>query len=131
MPRDQLTIMPPYDNTKALMVQFNHIFGELEYDLNFSPATFNENVATRVVQFAFDAPSYEEARAIIQRLTHTGNRSLMNTLSIAPAQNKNQSGLSNINLRDSRARGAQVQLQNIQEGAQTVSGTMTFYELVD
>ena len=25
MPKDQLTVMPPYDNTKALMVQFNHI----------------------------------------------------------------------------------------------------------
>lgn len=128
LPADQLTVMPPYDNTKALMVQFNHIFGELEYDLTFSPATFNDNVATRAVQFTFDAPSYEDARSIIQRLTHTGNRSLMNTLSIAPANTRTENSRGgNINLRTDRA----AQQRNIHEGAQTVSGTITFYELAE
>lgn len=128
MPKDQLTVMPPYDNTKALMVQFNHIFGELEYDLAFSPATFNDNVATRAVQFTFDAPSYEEARIIIERLNRTGNRSLMNTLSIAPAAPKGENNRGgNINLRTDRV----TQQRNIREGVQTVSGTITFYELAE
>lgn len=132
MPKDQLTVMPPYDNTKALMVQFNHIFGELEYDLNFSPATFNENVATRTVQFTFEASSYEEARAIIQRLTHTGNRSLMNTLSIAPSNNATVLNLvSAVGQRASRNRTVATQNRHILDGPQTVSGTMTFYELAD
>lgn len=128
MPKDQLTVMPPYDNTKALMVQFNHIFGELEYDLAFSPATFNENVATRAVQFTFDAPSYEEARIIIERLNRTGNRSLMNTLSIAPSNNGTggDGGIFTIHTRP----GAQQQ-RSIREGVQTVSGTITFYELAE
>lgn len=130
MPEDQLTVMPPYDNTKALMVQLNHILGELEYDLNFSEVKFNENVATRAVQFTFDAPSYEEARAIIQRLTHTGNRSLMNTLTIAPTEDKAQSNKGgNINLRSNRTQGAVDRSQGIRSGPQTVSGTITFYEL--
>lgn len=125
MPKDQLTVMPPYDNAEALMVQLNHILGALEYDLNFSEVEFDENVATRAVQFTFDAPSYEEARSIIQRLTHTGNRSLMNTLTIAPKEG--DGGFSNINL---RARQTQVvQNRGILTGPQTVSGTITFYEL--
>lgn len=122
-PQDQITVMPPYDNTKALMVQFNHIFGELEYDLSFSEVEFHENVATRAVQFTFDAPSYEEARLIVEKLTHTGNRSLMNTLSIAPAEKDGEGG--NINLRSDLV----AKQRNIREGAQTVSGTITFYEL--
>ena len=126
MPADQLTVMPPYDNSKALMVQFNHIFGELEYDLNFSDVVFNDNVATRAVHFTFDAPSYEEARAIIERLTHTGNRSLMNTLTIAPTETQSSRD-GNINLRSNRTQ--QIQNQSILNGPQTVSGTITFYEL--
>lgn len=123
MPKDQLTVMPPYDNTKALMVQLNHIFGELEYDLSFSEVEFNENVATRPVRFTCDAPSYEEARLIVEKLNSTGNRSLMNTLSIAPAEEK---GLgSNINVYVSKAG----KRYSIREGPQTVSGTITFYEL--
>ena len=123
MPQDQLTVMPPYDNTKALMVQFNHIFGELEYDLSFSEVSFNENVATRAVQFRFDAPSYAEARDIVEKLNRTGNRSLMNTLSIIPTEKDGQGD--NINLRSDRA----ARQRHIQEGPQTVSGTITFYEL--
>lgn len=127
MPKDQLTVMPPYDNTKALMVQFNHIFGELEYDLSFSPVAFNENVATRAVQFTFDAPSYEEGRLIVEKLCHTGNRSLMNTLSIAPAEAEVSGKGGNINLRSDY--GKSVKQRNIHEGPQTFSGTITFYEL--
>lgn len=127
-PADQLTVMPPYDNTKALMVQFNHIFGELEYDLSFSQATFNDNVATRAVQFTFDAPSYEEARIIIERLNRTGNRSLMNTLSIAPSNNGTggDGGIFTIHI----GKGGNQQ-RSIREGPQTVSGTITFYELAE
>lgn len=122
-PEDQITVMPPYDNTKALMVEFNHIFGELEYDLTFSDVVFEEGVAIRAVQFRFEAPSYAEARVIIDRLGHTGNRSIMNTLTIAPTDKESQG--SNINSRADVSN----QQRHIQEGSQTVSGTITFYEL--
>lgn len=122
MPQDQITVMPLYDNAESLMVQLNHIFGELEYDLNFSEVSFQDKIATRGVQFTFDAPSYEVARSIIQQLAHTGNRSLMNTLSIAPYTG--DGGWSNINLRDTR----QTTNSDILTGPQTVSGTITFYE---
>lgn len=126
-PADQITVMPPYDNTKALMVEFNHIFGELEYDLSFSDVVFEGGVAIRAVQFSFDAPSYAEARVIIDQLGHTGNRSLMNTLSISPSQSGSLDNMS-----AGKGNGRVVRegdKAHIQEGPQTVSGTMTFYEL--
>lgn len=127
MPQDQITVMPLYDNAERLMVQLNHIFGELEYDLNFSEVVFQEKVAARGVQFTFTAPDYATARSIIQQLSHTGNRSLMNTLNIAPAEETGDGGFSNINLRSSR-RDTQERTENILEGPLTVSGTITFYE---
>lgn len=122
MPQDQITVMPLYDNAERLMVQLNHIFGELEYDLNFSEVAFQEKVAARGVQFTFTAPDYATARNIIQQLSHTGNRSLMNTLNIAPAE-ETESGFSAGN-----RRGAPEKTDNILEGPLTVSGTITFYE---
>lgn len=128
MPKDELTVMPPYDNAEALMVQLNNIFGELEYDLSFSEVVFNESVATRAVQFTFEAPSYEEARVIIDKLTHTGNRSLMNTLSIVPAE-QSRNSRDGIRLRTTATGQAGETGGGIRAGAQTVSGTITFYEL--
>lgn len=122
-PKDQITVMPPYDNTKALMVELNHILGELEYDLAFSDVVFQDNVAIRAVQFTFDAPSYEVARNIINLLGHTGNRSLMNTLTITPSVDVAGTPYGN-----RIGRNAQ-DTSHIQEGPQTVSGTITFYEL--
>lgn len=130
-PEDQITVMPPYDNTKALMVELNHIFGELEYNLSFSDVVFQDNVAIRAVQFSFDAPSYEVARNIIDLLGHTGNRSLMNTLTIAPNENAN-SGPLYVNSNAKNLRGSSGSAQgagHILAGPQTVSGTITFYEL--
>lgn len=131
-PKDQITVMPPYDNTKALMVELNHIFGELEYNLAFSDVVFQEGVAIRAVQFTFDAPSYEVARNIIDRLGHTGNRSLMNTLTIAPNESSASGPLYvNSDTRNLRRTGSvsPQEKAHILSGPQTVSGTITFYEL--
>lgn len=128
-PKDQITVMPPYDNTKALMVELNHIFGELEYNLSFSDVVFEEGVAIRAVQFRFDAPSYEVARNIIDRLGHTGNRSLMNTLTIAPSETGSMTRVDSVVRNIHGAGTGSAQGTHIQEGPQTVSGTITFYEL--
>ena len=127
LPKDQITVMPLYDNAEVLMIQLNHILGELEYNLNFSTVTFADKVATRAVQVTFDAPSYEEARDIIQRLTHTGNRSLMNTLAITPVSiTTGSGGTGNIYLRSGNRQTTKS--NSILSGPQQVTGTITFYE---
>lgn len=130
-PRDQITVMPPYDNIEALTVQLNEIFMGLEPNLQFQePRRENEEerVITRPIQFTFEAPSYEAARDIVRKLTHTGNRSLMDSLSIAPAQTQDRNYdlaahlAGQLDLTEGQGIG-------IQYGPQKVSGTINFYEL--
>ncbi len=118
MPKDQLTVMPPYDNIETLMVQFNAIFMGLEPKLSFPEVRFEEGVATRPIQFEFAAPSYDQARAILTRLTRTGYRSLLDGLSIRPegADSVTRDGFLQIN-------------RSIREGSVLVQGTIYFYEL--
>ncbi len=118
MPKDQLTVMPPYDNIETLMVQFNAIFMGLEPKLSFPAVQFKEGVATRPIQFEFVAPSYDQARAILTRLTRTGYRSLLDGLSIRPegADSVTRDGFLQIN-------------RSIREGNVSVQGTIYFYEL--
>lgn len=108
MPQDEITVMPPYDNLETLMVQLDGIFMGLEPKLSFPEVRFEEGIATRTIQFEFAAPSYDQARAILTRLTRTGNRSLLDGLSITPAD---------------RTGGS------IQQGTVEVQGTIYFYEL--
>ncbi len=117
LPQDQITVMPPYDNIETLMVQFNSIFLGLEPKLSFPEVQFNEGIATRPIQFEFMAPSYDQARAILTRLTRTGYRSLLDGLSITPAD-------ATVTSRDVLLAG-----RNIQQGTVAVRGTIYFYEL--
>lgn len=116
MPKDQITVMPAYDNLETLMVQFDSIFMGLEPKLSFPEVRFEEGVATRPIEFEFDAPSYDQARAILTRLTRTGQRSLLDGLSIQPME------------RESSGRG-QTANGDIKTGPVSVRGTIYFYEL--
>ncbi len=117
LPQDQITVMPPYDNIETLMVQFNSIFLGLEPKLSFPEVRFEEGIATRPIQFDFVAPSYDEARAILTRLTRTGYRSLLDGLSITPADEVVD------------RRGRLQTGRSIQQGTVLVQGTIYFYEL--
>lgn len=119
MPKDQLTVMPPYDNIETLMVQFDSIFLGLEPKLSFPPIKTEEGVATRPIQFEFEAPSYDQARAILTRLTRTGYRSLLDGLAIKPAEA----------IRTGRLGGEILAGGSIQQGPVLVQGTISFYEL--
>ncbi len=119
LPKDEITVMPPYDNLETLMVQFNAIFMDLEPKLSFPEVQFNEGIATRPIQFEVMVPSYDQARAILTRLTRTGYRSLLDGLSITPAT---ETVTSRTRLRVQTG-------QSIQQGTVALRGTIYFYEL--
>lgn len=120
LPADQITVMPPYNNLEALMVQFDSIFMGLEPKLNFPEIRLEEGIITRPIEFEFDAPSYDQARAILTRLTRTGQRSLLDGLSIQPQEVT----VSGRYFFDTVRAG-----WSIQQGAVSVKGTIYFYEL--
>lgn len=121
LPADQITVMPAYNNLEKLMVQFDNIFTGMEPKLSFHDIRISEDgVVTRPIDFEFDAPSYEQARAILTGLTHTGNRALLDGLSIQP---KGVSVTGGHFLDTVRAGGS------IEAGAVSVKGSISFYEL--
>ncbi len=118
LPKDEITVMPPYDNIETLMVQFDSIFLGLEPKLSFPPIKAEKGVATRPIQFEVEVPSYDQARAILTRLTRTGYRSLLDGLAIKP-----------VSERTGRRNGELLAGGNIQQGPVLVHGTIYFYEL--
>ena len=106
LPSEELTVMPAYDNVQALMLDLNHIFAGTRPELSFDPIEITDGVAARTIRFSFSASSYENARFIIEQLTGTGYRCLLDSLDVS-AESK-----------------------NVRSGGLVVSGTITFYELV-
>lgn len=121
LPKDQITVMPPYNNLEGLMVQFDSIFMGLEPKLSFPEVRFEEGIATRPIEFEFDAPGYDQARAILTRLTRTGQRALLDGLSIRPMDTvvTDRSGML-----QNRAVGGDIKTEPV-----SVKGTIYFYEL--
>lgn len=121
LPKDQITVMPPYNNLEALMVQFDSIFMGLEPKLSFPEVRFAEGIATRPIEFEFDAPGYDQARAILTRLTRTGQRALLDGLSIRPMDTvvTDRSGML-----QNRTAGGDIKTESV-----SVKGTIYFYEL--
>lgn len=106
MPEDEITVMPKYDNIKALMREFNVIFDGADPELSFDPVTVEDGVAVRVMRFTFTS-DYKRAKDILEQLTGTGYRCLLDSLSITPEEG------------------------NLETDVLQVSGTITFYEQAD
>lgn len=113
MPEDQLTVMPAYDNFQTLLRHFNTIFEGHEPVLNFDTVKMNGNIAERTVRFTFSAQNWPEAREILTRLTGTGYRCLLDSLSFTPVEQENREDAG-----------------DVQNSPLKVTGSITFYELV-
>ena len=107
MPKDELTVMPEYDNFQTLMNYFNVIFQGTDPSLNFDAVRVDGKIAARTVRFSFTAEGYAQAKRILGQLTGTGYRCLMENVSLVPVDNE----------------------EEVETGALKVSGSITFYEL--
>lgn len=110
------TFMPEYDNFAELNKVIDKIFAdakekfkdekEINRNLSWSSSEDTENGrVTRSLSFSFSCNSYEEAKFIIDSLSHTEWRSLLSNVSISASQD-----------------------MTVLNGAVTVSGTISFYE---
>ena len=84
-PADEITEIAPYDNAKIVMSQLNGILSASEnYNLSFRDPSFTDDgMVRRYVTMNFDCPSYANAKSIIQALTASRWRCLINSISIA------------------------------------------------
>lgn len=105
MPKDEVTILPEYDNIQTLMNMFNVIFAGTQQTLTFDNVRINNNnVAERTMRFSFTARDYDHARQVLANLTGTGYRCLLDSLSFAATDG------------------------NVETGTLRVTGNITFYE---
>ncbi len=106
IPEDELTELPVYDNIQTLMLHLNRIFDGTDPSLSFDAVRIAGNIASRTVRFSFSATDYAHAREVIDDLTGTGFRCLLDSLSFSPSNG------------------------SVETGTLRVFGTITFYELV-
>ncbi len=105
LPDSERTYLPDYDNIGELMLCFNDIFFGVTPELRANSVTIEDGVAERLVSFGFSADSYEDAIAILTKLSHTGFRSQLQNLSVTAIDG------------------------GIGSGGVKVSGSIVFYEL--
>ncbi len=105
LPPEKLTDIPPYDNLSELISRFEGVFEDVEPLLTFDDVTRDGDTAIRTVHFSFSADSYEEARSVLTRLTGTGWRCTLYSLSLTAQEGS-----------------------SVNSGQVSVSGTVRFYE---
>lgn len=97
----QVPYMPAYDNLQAVMVELHTILADcLEYSLSFQSTQGEDNVFCRQVSIPFTCSSYEQARAVLQKLHDSSLRGLL----------------------------GDTQLSQQKDGTVQVSASMTFFE---
>lgn len=111
MPADRLTYMPDYANNRQeeLFARFNGIFLGMDPRITFPEVRFQDGIATRPVDFDFEAAEYAQIKPVLSQLTRTGQRSLLDGLSINPSNPQAS--------------------HSLLQGPVKVHGTIYFYEL--
>lgn len=83
-PENEITEIAPYDNAKVVMTQLNGILSASEnYSLSFKdPAIQDDGTVRRVVEMSFDCKDYNSAKKIIEALSSSRWRCLINSISL-------------------------------------------------
>lgn len=106
LPEDEITVMPEYDNKQTLIHYFNSVFADTAPDLRFSGVKTKGSIASRTIGFNFTSPDYASAKDILRKLTGTGFRCLMQSVSLSPAEG------------------------SVEDDELRISGNIIFYELI-
>ncbi len=105
-PKEDITVMPPYNNIETLMLKLDTIFDGTNPDFDFGQVSITDDIATRTINFTCTAKNYKQARRLLRDLTGTGYRCLLDSFTLAPVDG------------------------NLYGGELKVSGVITFYEYV-
>lgn len=119
-PKDKITEIAPYDNAKVVMSQLNNILSVTEnYNLSFKdPAVNDDGTVRREVSMKFECGNYYSAKKIIQDLSSSRWRCLINSFSINAMEGTTAD-----------ADGTAVyQAADAMSGPVSVDATITFFE---
>lgn len=106
MPEGKVTVMPYFDNSAELLFRYQTIFEDLHPDLRPGTVSFDGNIASRGLGFTVTVPDFETASDFLERLTGTGFRCLLKSISLTSGSG------------------------DLENGSVTLTGNIIFYELV-
>ena len=81
MADENISTMPSYNNKKAVNTLLSDILGNMKYSATLSNMTRNGNQIRRIVQLQFDAPSYAAMEQVLDRLSGSPYRCLIDNVS--------------------------------------------------
>lgn len=136
-PADQITEIAPYDNAKVVMSQLNGILSATSnYDLKFhDPKIEDDGTVRRTVSMTFDCENYQNARLMIEALSASHWRCLINGISIKAqeeqyipaAEEEVAEGTAEAPVEAPVVEAAPVE-NEVMRGAVSVTATITFFE---
>ncbi len=108
--KDKIGVVETYNNLKQEINELNDIFGGAsDFDFGFDQAVADGEAVRRIINASFGAPSYEEARTMLNALHNCPYRCLITQVQVVP---------------DGRSQGD----NNLHKGAVKVNFSVTFYE---
>lgn len=92
-----------YDNLQPVMFELNSILAStMDYSLSFSTVDASQTIVRRSISMTFTTPTYESAKAVLQKLHDSAYRCMLDGISISIGQGN--------------------------EGSVSVSGNIVFFE---
>lgn len=135
-PENEITEIAPYDNAKVVMTQLNGILSASEnYSLSFKDPTIQDDgTVRRVVEMSFDCKDYNSAKKIIEALSSSHWRCLINSISLVSVDK--QYDVPAAPTAEEGAEAAEPTAPTVPavpqamavEGAVTIKATITFFE---
>lgn len=89
--------VPDYDNLQPVMFELNAILASTDdYSLSFSTVDASQSIVRRSISMAFTTPTYESAKAVLQKLHDSAFRCMLDSLAVSITKSDSVSVTGNI-----------------------------------
>jgi len=95
---DAVSVMPSYNNSKAVITLLDEVLGSMKYSINFSNVTRSGDQIRRNISVSFTAPNYSTMETVLERLTHSEFRCLIDNVSCSRGNARYTNDLVSVNL---------------------------------
>lgn len=117
-----------YDNLKPVMQELNTILAQTQdFSVTFGDVDTSSALVKRNITLSFQCEGYGAARDILQQLSNSKNRCMIEDLSISPAGSTPAAGIYQ-GPSTSSGGGAQSNAPDINSGPVAVNATLVFFE---
>ena len=95
---ENVSVMPSYNNKKAVNAFISDILGNLSYSVTLSNLTRSGDQIRRNIQLEFTAQSYEEMEEVLDRFNECPFRCLIGNVSCSTSRNRQDDTVYSVNM---------------------------------